>query len=187
MKLKIQYYKPNNRSMFFSVQETEDIVSTETVLRQKTNKQGKKNIPFMAKIHPKGFMELSLEATKSRNSSLLPVALYLVTSLSTRDNQSISVPIKNIVEDLQLTDKSVTKALDILENLTYITRIGRNDFLISPRLAYFGDAYYWSIALEHEEEGIEIVNEKIGSYKEQGIDADMKHMEVYNKKSGIFL
>lgn len=185
MKLKIQYYKPNNRSMFFSTQETEDIVSTETVLRQKTNKQGKKNIPFMAKIHPKGFLELSLLSTQTRNSSLLPVALYLVTSLNTRDNQVVSVMVKDIVEDLCLTDKSVTKALDLLEEYTYITRKGRSEFIISPRLAYFGDAYYWSIALEYEKEGLEKTLEKINSFHEQGLKADRGHMETYAEKAGI--
>lgn len=176
MKLKIQKYKPRSRSIKFDSVDVGDITSTMTVMNVRDRKMAKRNIPIAAKLHTDALIELSKIAINTRNSSLLGVTHYLAALLVNKDSQEVFVTIDDIVKDFHLTDKSVIKSLDILEEQTYISRIGRSRFFISPRLAFFGDAFDWSIALEYEQEGQEVILRKINEMREQINEADSKHI-----------
>lgn len=184
MKLKIQFYKPRSRSISFDTVEVGDITSTMSVIKQRDRKMAKRNIPVAPKLHPAAMIELSKVAISSRNSSLLGVTHYLTALLVNKDSSEVFVTIEDIVTDLKLTDKSVIKSLDILEEKTYISRIGRSRFFISPRLAFFGEAFDWSIALEYEKDGQGAILKKINEMREQITLADNKHLDSMVAKVG---
>lgn len=172
MKLKVNLYKPRSSKVTMETVDLENLVSKRTTLTQRDRKNAVKNIPVAPKLHIVTLIDLARESTG--NKSLLPVAVYLAAHV-TETNSTIKVEVRNICEDLAISDNTATKALVLLEEKGLIAREGRNMFDISPRLAYFGDPFEWSIALQYEKEGKEVVAEAIKNIRAQIEEADMLH------------
>lgn len=181
MQLTIRYYKPRSRRFSSSIVETPDLISKITVIRERQRTKAKRNIPVAANIHSGTFLELSVITGTTKNCSLLPVAHYLALSIKEEYQTEVLVKMDDMVKDLNLSEKSIIKAIDILEEKFLIARVGRGKYEISPRLAFFGDPFDWSIALEYEKEGIEFVKEKIQETKHQMQQADEEHARQINK------
>lgn len=176
MRLKIEFYKPRSRSISYDTVTKKDIISTITVIKERQRISAKRNIPVSAKIHAQTLLELSSLSGATKNCSLLPVANYLSLSLKQIHQSEVYVKMEDMVIDLQLSDKSIIKALDILEEKLLIKRIGKSKYEISPRLAFFGEPFDWSIALELEKEGMDFVRNKIAEMQEQMQEADKEHI-----------
>lgn len=172
MNLKVKLYKPRSTTITMDTVELENLTSKRTTLTQRDRNNAVRNIPVSPKLHIVTLLELAKEATG--NKSLLPVAIYIAAHQVSSDS-SVRVEVRNICADLDISDKTATKALNILEERGLITREGRSLFSISPRLAYFGEPFEWSIALQYEKEGKEAVQSAINSIKEQIQEADMRH------------
>ena len=172
MNLKVKLYKPRSTTITMDTVELENLTSKRTTLTQRDRNNAVRNIPVAPKLHIVTLIDLAKESTG--NKSLLPVAVYLAAHV-TETNSTVKVEVRNICEDLAISDKTATKALVLLEEKGLIAREGRNMFDISPRLAYFGDPFEWSIALQYEKEGKEVVADVIKKIREQIEEADMKH------------
>lgn len=172
MKLKIHYYKPRSTSVLSTTVQVGDITAKSTLVTQRDRKTAISNIPMSPKIHLKTFIDLSLYSSTTRNSSLLPVTLYLVANLTDRNKQDVCVKVEDIINDLQVSDKSVTKAINILEEKQLLSRQGRSKFRLSPKLAFFGEPFDWSIALQYEAEGDEFIQNKLVETHAQIQEAD---------------
>ncbi len=177
MKLKIPLYKPRSTSVTSSTIQVGDIISKSTFVTQRDRKTAIRNIPVSAKIHLQTLINLSLYTSETRSSSLLPVAIYLLSHLRTENCQDIEVKVEDIIFDLKLSDKSVTKAIDFLEEKELVARKGRGKFRVSPRLAFYGQAFDWSIALQYEKEGDAVIQAKIAQVNEQIKEADGEHLK----------
>jgi hypothetical protein len=176
MRLQIELYKPRSRSISFDTVQNKDIISTVTILKERQRVNAKRNIPVSAKIHAQTLLDLSALSGATKNSSLLPVANYLSLSLKYKHQVEVYVKMEDICEDLNLSVKSVIKALDILEEKLLIKRAGKSRYEISPKLAFFGEPFEWSIALEHEEQGMDFVLNKIAEIQQQIKQADKEHL-----------
>lgn len=173
--LRIRYYKPRALSISFDTVEDDEVISSQTLVREKTRKKSNIRIPAMPKIHPQTFIDLSRLAIEQRLVALVPVALYVAACLTTKNSFEAKFTAKQIEKDLGLSDKSVTKALGILEELGYLTFGTRGHYLISPRLAFFGEPLDWGIALEFEQEGQDKVKEQILNFHERAANLNKLH------------
>lgn len=183
MHLKIRYYKPKTLSVEFDIVETEDLLSKQTIQREQTRKKAKRNIPFMAKIHPQTFITLARLETDKKIAALVKVALYLTMKLEVKNSMEISVRAKEIEEDLKLSDKTVTKALEILEEMNLISLIQRGKYFISPKLGFCGYPDSWGIALENEELGSEKIQELISALQKHQEEATERHINKLIKQN----
>ena len=148
-----------------------------TVVHERTRKYATKNVPIMAKMHPKALHEIAALGTKLRSPSLIQVTLYLIQCL--QDNSGdITVQLKDIERDLSLSENTVRKAITILkEDLEYIVETGRSQYTISPRLAFFGEPFDWSIALEKEKEGKQAILAEISKIHSEISEIDALHLQ----------
>jgi len=171
-KLKLTYYKPRYSGIAMSeLDGQEDIVTQVTTITKSSLKRGYKNIPVMPKLHADAIVELG----KHNIRYLLSVAMYISLHLKKDTPETVSLRMSNIQEELGLSEPSIIKAIKTLEELKYLRNIGKSLYYISPRLAFYGSAIEWSLALQIEARG--------GSLEEfrearQKINEQIKHNEL---------
>lgn len=176
---KIQYYTPKSRKISFNKIESQELQSTMTVVQERTRKYASKNVPIMAKIHPKALHEIAALGTKLRSPSLVQITLYLIQQLKDETGE-IEVLLKDIEKELQLAENTVRKAVNVLkEDLELITETGRGRYIISPRLAFFGEPFDWSIALEKEKEGKEAIVAEINKMRTEIEKMEDMHLQAF--------
>lgn len=176
--LNIRYYKPRTKKVKTSIVDNELYVSKQTIMLEQHRKKIKVLVPVMSKIHPETFLMLSKVAASERFVALVPIALYFAAALTKENSFEVEVQAKHIENDLGFSDKSITKALNMLENFKLITQDSRGKYLVSPKLAFYGDPEDWSIAMEHEQEGETFVYNKIAELKANREKLSATHNEV---------
>lgn len=158
--LVIHYYKPHQSAVQVEEDSSETLQTYITTMVQSKLKKGKKNLPVMPRIHALGILHLTRVCVKDKNYLILPLAMYLALHL-TKDNPSqVTLRIQDISSDLTMSEKSVVKNLKLLENLGYIKPISQSIYYISPKLAFYGKSVAWSVALQCEEEKLELEETK---------------------------
>ena len=177
MNINFKYYKPRNTTVVIDVEETEEITSKQTVYTEQNRKKAKRNVPIMAKVYPETFIKLAQKESELRMPGLFKVAFYLVAKLDKVNELEISVKAKEIQQDLILSDRTVTKALDFLESEGLIEVLGRGKYRVSPKLGFYGYPVEWGIALENDLVDVEETYNKIKLFNSQTREINKKHLD----------
>lgn len=148
----IRYYKARQKRLAMTtIEHTDGEIETEVILYTNTSRKSSfKKIPIIARIHPLALLEL----TEIKDNFIMRVAMRLITYLSKENPSTVQIRIGVILEDLQISDKSLTKTLNLLETLGYIKALGGFRFRISPNLAFYGSDSEWSLAMELEDKAV---------------------------------
>jgi hypothetical protein len=185
MHIKFKYYKPRDVSFYTSFAENEGVVSKQMIYTEQVRKTAKRNIPIMSKIYPETFVNLARAESELKLPALVKVALYLTMKLDTENCLIVFVKAREIEEDLKLSDKTVTKVLEYLEELNLISTLARGKYKLSAKLGFFGQPSAWNIAIEFEQEGEERVLEEIEKFNAHKKDADRQHSIKYIDKFNL--
>ncbi len=166
------YYKPSyNGIAMRTISDQEDVDTQVTTITKSLMKRGYKNIPVMPKLHADALTDLA----KHKSRGLLNIACYIALHLSKENPETVSLRITDIADELNISEKTISTHISLLEELKYIKVIGKSLYYISPRLAFYGSAIEWSLALQLEEEGKPW--EEIRSAKEK-INEQIRHNEL---------
>lgn len=176
--LKINLYKPQHVRVSMDKEDNVDIITHTMIMAQSKLKKGKKNLPVMPKLHAQAMLDLTKKGIKTRNYQLLPLATYICLHLSKENPETVKLKISDIQEDIGLSDKSITKTIDQLIELKYIKSIRQSLFYVSPRLAFYGSAIDWSLAIEIEENGGTLEDFKI-KQKEINKQLDANEIKIF--------
>lgn len=100
-------------------------------------------IPVCAAIHPQAIRNLA------GNKSLLIVAMGLTTFLNDiKLGSVVTVPQSDLALITELSLKTVILSIEALEELGYVSHVGKQTYKLSPRLCWFGKQADWAIALK---------------------------------------
>lgn len=152
-RLTITLYKPQQTRVVMDEEDNTDVLTYVTTMAQSKLKRGRKNLPAMPKLHAQAILNITRYSIKNKRYLLLPVAQYLALHLTKHSPETVSLRSYNIQEDIGLSDKALTACIHTLEALGYIKIIGQSLYYISPKLAFYGSAIDWSLALQVEAEG----------------------------------
>jgi hypothetical protein len=142
------------------------------IQRAAENVSATSNIPVAPRLHTHTFLDLAIQATATKNSGLMAVAMYLACKLDKERCSVIHCTTAEITSELHISPTGITACLAELSKQKLITKISRSSYEISPRLAFYGSAFDWSIALSLEGKGQAAIDAKLNQ-----IDADIKQAE----------
>jgi hypothetical protein len=174
-KLRVHYYKPQQVGVDMSEDSSDNIHTYITTMTQSNLKRGKKNLPIMPRLHAEALLHLTRLCINDRNYLVLPLATYIALHLTKENPSEVKLRIQDIAQDLNMSDKSITKNIKLLEELGYLKTLSQSNYYISPKLAYYGSGIRWSLALQCEEEGMS--KEETEKLTEQ-VDIELSSMEI---------
>ena len=149
---KIWYKNPKTRERTTKIMETACSKRTITTIIEDEVKDSNLKIPISPYIHPAGLQELSILNCKFKNSSM-PVAMILVSLLKQREqNNIVCVSYENLTTFSGLSTKTIATSIAFLEEHKFITRVGKQEYKIAAKLAWFGNQVDWAIALQEEKD-----------------------------------
>lgn len=143
--LKIWYKSPRliHKSVLHSVLDNAVERTTTTIVEDKLIDNNMK-IPIMPYIHGGGLQDIIARGTKPT----LTIANLLTMGLKQESQQNIvTVSLQELQERSGLSKPTVIGALDWLEDNSYLTRVGKQDYKVSARLAWKGNQVDWALEL----------------------------------------
>lgn len=109
-------------------------------------------IPISPYIHPAGVNELAQLGIKYKNN-LANIAMMLVCLLKQREqNNIVSIPYADLIKNSGMSDRTLSTTMQQLIKHQFITKVGKQSYKISPKLAWFGNQVDWAVALQELEQ-----------------------------------
>jgi hypothetical protein len=146
----IWYKNPKTREKVSKTMETPYSKRTITTIIEDELTNSSLKVPISPYIHPKGLQELSVLSCKHKNSSM-GIAMLLCSLLRQREQENVvNVSYEELASFSAISVRTVASTIAFLEEHKFITRLGKQSYKISPKLAWFGNQVDWAIALQEE-------------------------------------
>lgn len=147
MSLTIWFRKPRTFNREVNLMKTELIDRRITTITEDTLLDPELKIPITPYIHGEGLQDIIANGT----ATALIIANLLITGLKeTKQKNVVTVSIKELTEKSKLSKPTIINAVNKLEDMKYLTRVGKQSYKVSPRLAWYGNQVDWAIALKEE-------------------------------------
>jgi hypothetical protein len=105
-------------------------------------------IPISPYVHPAGLQELAALSCKYKNSAV-SIAMFLVSLLKKREQLNvIAVSYDELAKVSGLSLKTVAVTMQFLIEHKFITKVTKQSYKISPKLAWFGNQVDWAVELK---------------------------------------
>jgi hypothetical protein len=145
MNLEIWFKRPRTFHKEVTVSKTDLVDRRVTTITEDKLLDSNLLIPVSPLIHGEGLQYLVAKAPKN----CLAVANILITGLrEAKQKNVVTVSISELCQKVDLSKPTVIVAIDNLCELGYLSRVGKQSYYISPKLAWFGNQVDWAVALK---------------------------------------
>jgi hypothetical protein len=164
--------KPRQGKLKMETRQINNALVTVLIKRDAEDIKAEKNVPQSPRLHMQTLLNLSALTTQTKNSGLLPIALFLAAKLDRERNSIVMCTTAELAANLSISSKGITQCFAELTNQGLITKVSRSTYDISPKLAFYGTAFDWSVSLTMEGKGQAAINAHLDQ-----LDVDIKQAE----------
>ena len=141
----IWYKKPKSYERNVETFDLPDTFRTITTTTEDKLKNAFLSIPISPYFHTEGLQRL----IKKVDGSSISVMLALITGLHERKQHNIvTASILDIAVITGLSERTVVSSIKRLTVTGFILKTGKQDYHISPKIAWFGNQVDWAVALD---------------------------------------
>lgn len=143
-------------SVYKERETTNNRVTDKTIIARHTFKE----IPLVANypaFDPAVTFKLLQESYQDKVYHVSGLLVYIQTQVQKKDqNNIIKIEQQELAKFLNVSIGTVNKAVQYMEAKSFLTKVSRSRYKVSPRLAYVGDHATWAEALEAEVTGVAV-------------------------------
>lgn len=140
----IRYVKPKTWTKEVITEELKETTRTTTNIVEDKLKNPDLKIPLCPYIHPQGVLDII-----KLGGNHCSIAMFLCTNLNSKiQKNTVNISIDDIAEQCNLSVRTVKSIIGDLIDNGFIIKTGKQIYVVSPKLVWFGNQVDWAIQLD---------------------------------------